>query len=959
MALTTDTLLGHYRIVNLLGVGGMGEVYKAADTTLDRPVALKILPPHLVEDPDRVRRFVQEAKSASALNHPHIVTIYEIGQVGNEGAAGPQSGTLHYIAMEFIEGTTLHSKIHREKADLKKLIEYLAQAADGLAKAHAVGIVHRDLKPENIMITEDGYSKILDFGLAKLVESKEPDGVEPGEDPEEVATAMMSHTRPGMVMGTIGYMSPEQVQGKAVDQRSDIFSFGCILYEAATRQKPFSGESIIDSLHKIVYSPVQPIRESNPDAPVELQRIIRKCLAKEPAERYQSIKDVAIDLKELAREYHAQPTVSGAYPQHTYSGSHSQPPVTGPQVQAPSTGPHAAATVTSSQQAFASGPVPMPMEARPSRKWVYYAVAIALVAAVALGVLYYLLSQRQSGGRTAPPFDRSRIAKLTTTGRSLYGVISPDGKLVAHIVNEAGKQSLYIRQVSATGNTQVIPPDEGVFKGLSFSRDGDFLYYVKGFEGNPISSLYKVPSLGGSPPVKVLDDVDSPITFSPDGKRFAFVRGYPQQGEVALLLINVDGTGEQKLAVYKGGGMFVQPSWSPDGKTIACSARKFDGGFRIEIVAINVADGSERTLGDKKWSFIAGLDWVSDGKSLLASVREQSAGAGPIQVYEVPYPEGPARRVTNDLNNYSGVSLTADSSAMVTVQANTQANLWVAPAGDAARAQQVTTGSGMDASISFAPDGKLLYVSDTSGNYDIWLMDADGKNPRQLTSDGGINMWPSVSPDNRYVIFGSNRGGNAGSFHIWRMNIDGSSPKQLTNGDAEYWPVCSADSKWVIYTRIDSGNTKPLLWKVPIEGGDPVQITTNTALQTIVSPDGKTIATWYSDGPQTPPKLAIMPIEGGQPIKTFAIPPSIGEFVNIRWTPDGKAISYIDSKDGVPNIWNQPIDGGPPRQVTNFTGERIFTFDWSPDGKSLSLSRGKTSTDVIVIRDEARAANTQ
>ena len=511
MALTTDTLLGHYRIINLLGVGGMGEVYKADDTKLDRPVALKTLPPHLVEDPDRVRRFVQEAKSASALNHPHIVTIYDIGQVRAEDVADPDgSGVVHYIAMEYIEGVTLHAKIHREKADLKKLIEYLAQAADGLAKAHAVGIVHRDLKPENIMITEDGYAKILDFGLAKLVEAKEQEGEQSASDPEEVATAMMNQTRPGMVMGTIGYMSPEQVQGKAVDQRSDIFSFGCILYEAATRHKPFSGESLIDSLHKIVYSPVQPIRDSNPDAPIELQRIIRKCLAKDATERYQSVKDVAIDLKDLVREYHAQPTVSGAYAQQTQSDAYPQPPITGAHMQSHSTGPHSQAEFTSPHPAYASGPVTGPVETRSSKKWIYYAVGITLFAAAALGLLFYLLSQKASGGRTAPPFDRSKIAKLTTTGRSVGAVISPDGKLVAHIVNEAGKQSLFIRQVMAAGNTQVIPPDEGFFKGLSFSPDGDFLYYVKGITGNPISTLYKVPSLGGSSPVRVIDDVQQP-----------------------------------------------------------------------------------------------------------------------------------------------------------------------------------------------------------------------------------------------------------------------------------------------------------------------------------------------------------------------------------------------------------------------------------------------------------------
>ena len=428
---------------------------------------------------------------------------------------------------------------------------------------------------------------------------------------------------------------------------------------------------------------------------------------------------------------------------------------------------------------------------------------------------------------------------------------------------------------------------------------------------------------------------------------------------MALLLANVDGTDEKKLAVYKAGNFPMEPAWSPDGKTIACSVRKVEGGFRIEVVAIQVADGSERTLGDKKWSLVSGIGWVADGKSLLITAREQTGGAGPFQVYELPYPEGPTRKVTNDLNNYAGISMTADSSAMVTVQADTEANLWVAPGGDSTRVQQITTGSGMYACLSWAPDGRMVYVSDASGNYEIWIMDADGKNQRQLTSEGGINIWPSVTPDNRYIVFASNRGANAGTFHLWRMNIDGGSPMQLTNGEAEYWPVCSADSKWVIYTRIDSASTKPLLWKVPIDGGDPIQITTNTALQTIVSPDGKYLACWYSDGPQSPARLAIMPIEGGQPIKMLDIPPSIGEFVNIRWTSDSKAISYIDNKGGIANIWNQPIDGGQPKQVTNFNSERVFGFDWSRDGKNLGLSRGKTSTDVILIRDEGRGATAQ
>src|SRR5712692_5784593 len=263
----------------------MGEVYLAQDTKLDRKVAMKILPADVAANNERMRRFVQEAKAAAALNHPNIAHVYEIGEADG----------VNFIAMEYVEGATLREKIHREQTELRKLLRYLQQVAEGLAKAHAAGIVHRDLKPDNIMITREGDAKILDFGLAKLIEQR-PTSTS-AEGTSEVATAVMpQHSTPGTVMGTVGYMSPEQAQGKTreIDHRSDIFSFGCILFEAATGQKPFEGESIIKSLHKIVYEPAPPIADFNPSAPSELQRIVRRCLAKDPDERYQSIKEVAI-----------------------------------------------------------------------------------------------------------------------------------------------------------------------------------------------------------------------------------------------------------------------------------------------------------------------------------------------------------------------------------------------------------------------------------------------------------------------------------------------------------------------------------------------------------------------------------------------------------------------------------------------------------------------------------------
>ncbi len=291
------TLISHYRIDSQIGAGGMGEVYKAHDTTLERFIALKVLPPSVLTSSDRVRRFVGEAKSASALNHPHIVTIHEIGQATLE-YEGTGEEKIHYIAMEFIDGTTLRNHIYRD-TELKRLVELMAQCADGLAKAHNAGIVHRDLKPDNIMITTDGYAKIVDFGLAKLTEKESGRGDN------------VENTEEGMILGTAGYMSPEQVQGKLVDQRSDIFSFGCILFECATQTKPFQSETAIDTMHRIVFGQPHAIGELNPDAPEELARIVRKCLAKDPDERYQSIKEIAVDLKNLARNWDQQLTISG------------------------------------------------------------------------------------------------------------------------------------------------------------------------------------------------------------------------------------------------------------------------------------------------------------------------------------------------------------------------------------------------------------------------------------------------------------------------------------------------------------------------------------------------------------------------------------------------------------------------------------------------------------------------
>jgi serine/threonine protein kinase len=369
-----NSVISHYRVLSKIGAGGMGEVYKAQDETLERPVALKVLPPELLESTDRVRRFVGEAKAASALNHPNIVTIHEIGQstITVPGEDAPTTGAerkIYYIAMEFIAGRTLKSHIHGE-TELRKVIEVMAQAAEGLAKAHNAGIVHRDLKPDNIMVTDDGYAKIVDFGLAKLTEKRE----EKGSDDD--------HTQEGMVMGTIAYMSPEQVQGKLVDQRSDIFSFGSILYECVTGKKPFHSDTSIDMMHRIVFGQAAPIGELSPDAPEELDRIIRKCLAKDPDDRFQSIKEVAVDLKNLARDWAMQPVIGGfAVAGPSAYGSGPSAPLATPAPQSNYT--RSAGTTPSSGVPKMGTTLKRPPRHRPVGRWIFRGTLLLLVALVA------------------------------------------------------------------------------------------------------------------------------------------------------------------------------------------------------------------------------------------------------------------------------------------------------------------------------------------------------------------------------------------------------------------------------------------------------------------------------------------------------------------------------------------------------------------------------------------------
>ena len=925
MSLSGGVQIAHYEILSELGAGGMGEVYLAQDTRLKRKVALKILPADVASDEDRMRRFTQEAEAAAALSHPNIAHIYEIGE---------KDGT-HFISMEYVDGVTLARKIHGEKTSLRKLLKYLTQVAEGLAKAHAEGIVHRDLKPDNIMVARDDYAKILDFGLAKLVEPQRPKGAGGGAS-SEVATALMAqHSTPGMVMGTVGYMSPEQAQGRVreIDHRSDIFSFGCILYEAATGRRAFEGKDQLDSLHKIVHAPTPPIRDVNPDAPQDLQRIVRRCLAKEPDRRYQSIKDVAIELDELRREMKSAEETGLSYSPEAGQDSRASEIGNG----AISLGDKKAAPTAVTVAPPTSSAEYLTGEVKKHKLGAaVVAVLLALVLAGAGYAVYRLTARRD---KPALSFQAAKITRLTTTGKASGVGISPDGKYVVHVQVEGGQQSLWTRQVATQSNVQIVAPAAGFYDdSMTFSPDGNYIYYNITSQDYPDRALFQVPTLGGTPK-KLLENLTaSPVTFSPDGKQFAFTR--VARGKEAMLMIaNADGTNERKLTAHKNPPEGISsPAWSPDGKRITYVLSNFDSNDATVFEA-QVADGSTKPLTTQRWFRVSRLAWLSDGSGLLMLAPPgQRFGA---QIWFLSYPEGEARQLTNDLNNYTGMSLAADSDTLAVVQSETQASIWVAPVGDASHARPVTSGSGKaDLSVAWTPDGRIIYHSNASGTDDIWITGADGGSPKQLTANARINQAPAVSPDGRYVVFHSDR---TGIPHLWRMNLDGGDQRQLTNGaSGEQNAQFSPDGRWIVY-RTTFG--KWTIWKIPAGGGEPVQLTDKLSRLPTVSPDGKLVAYFYRDE-NAPWRLAIAPLEGGAPLRTSdieAVP------FDLSWTPDGRALAYTDTRSGVSNIFAQPLDGGAPKQLTDFKADRIFSFAYSHDGKQLALSRGTVNSDVVLI----------
>jgi serine/threonine protein kinase len=903
--------IAHYKILRQLGKGGMGIVYEAEDSKLGRRVALKFLPEDTYRDPQSLERFLREARSASALNHPGICTIHAIEE--HDGRT--------FIAMELLEGQTLDQLIPLGALPIPRTIDIGIQLADALDAAHKKGIIHRDIKPANIFVTERSTVKILDFGLAKLLpEHRANFGGETLGDPETLLL-----TSPGTAVGTISYMSPEQARGEELDPRSDLFSLGGVLYQLTTGKLPFPGTTSAVVFDKILNSaPVAPVT-LNPGAPAELERILNKALEKDRDVRYQIAAELRADLKRLQRELD-----SGKATPVTSSSARVPTPLSMPAAQSaePPRTPSSSSVLiaAASKNKFGTG-------------LLLGAIFLLLVAA-AYGI-YSLLPHKKD-----LPVETMSVENLTNNGHVSLARISPDGKYLLHVLDENGLQSLWLRHIPTGSNTQVVTPAATRYGGLTFSPDGNYIYFVRRDDSEQaIASLYDAPMLGGTPRL-LIKDVDSPIAFSPDGQHFAYLHQHGDSAVADLKIARRDGSFERDLFHHKS--ILTDSltlSWSPDGKTIVIPITQPTpqdlGGF----LSVDAASGETKQVAIAKDRVYLEPSWFPDGSALLVSAITASTGFLRNQLGIVSFPGGDFRLLTTDTNDYVHPNISADGQSIAASQVQGKFEIAIAPAGSPEKLTPIKLPSNLPAwSWDWTPDAQILVVQGP----DIRMVNPAGGS-RVVFSDPKFVMDQVTSCGNgRYVVFRTLGRSGGAEANFWRVDSNGTNLTRLTLGLNERVPACSNDGKWLYYLEAAENH---FLKRIPIEGGSPETIIKSPADPYALSPDGKMVATFEVREADHTVMLVLYSLADGKK-SAFEFDPR--GLPSLAFLPSGIAVVYAVREKGVDNLWIQPVDGTPRRQLTHFTAERIAGYAFSKDGAQLGMKRGHSESDAVLLHNIPR-----
>jgi len=873
-ALSPGVKLGTYVILGELGAGGMGEVYRARDSSLKREVAIKVLPASYSRDPDRLRRFELEAQAAAALNHPNILSILHIGE--HDGWP--------YIVSELLEGETLGDRLLQGPMRRREAVDVAVAVARGLAAAHEKGITHRDLKPQNLFLGRDGRVKILDFGLAKLTQ------VHAASASGSMLT-LGSETEPGIVLGTVGYMSPEQVKGQPADARSDIFALGSVLYEMLTGKRAFQKPSSAETMSAILNEDPPELSQATAKIPPALQKVMRRCLEKSPERRFQSASDLAFALEALSD-----------------SGS--------------------AATAVVGQLGW--------------RRMLAWTAAALVLAAVAVG-LYLRRSQLASKPSTGPP--SLEVRAFTDNGKIFRAAITADGRYIAYVQNEAEKFDLHLLQVATGRDIQLLPGSSAPIVNLHFSPDGNFIYLLRALEDSEALGVFRIAALGGPATPLATDASMRSVTVSPDGKQVAYISNTPT--ESLIVAVDPEGSNRRVLARRPGALGFRYIDWSPSQDTMAAVAlMKENSG--IGLLTVDLGKGSTQDVSASGWGTIGQPAWSADGSQIFAPAVPVSQRFIPImQIWEFDARTGASKPLTSGSIPYQLGTLSATTAG--DLLANTRApvmTLWVTDASFQPRLLPSTRSEGWD-SVAWV-DRQI--VTNTYAYPEMVVHDPDGRTTKLRSHSSIYRNLARCGPG--HVVYWASDAGRLN--HIARTDITTGSTSILTEGPLDGDPLCTPDASTLVYTHC-TNQGRCFLTRKSLDSGQSVnlyeiQISGDFSPALAISPDGTNVVLGTPPEPGHPSEWAtLIPVNGGAP-KKLKFPVPFGEAEILKWAPDGKSILYSRTEGGVGNIWSAAVGGDAPRKLTHFDSDRIFAFDVSSDNR-LVIARGTFAIDMVLIKN--------